>query len=107
METAITIIVSVIGSTAIATLIQFFVNRHDIKTGIQNKLTVLEKDGLRTQLLLLILLKSEDEQEILTLGKKYFSKKEAGGLEGNWYLSSIFNAWCNERNLNPEWFNRE
>ena len=102
MSTAITIIIAVLGSTALATLIQFFVNRHDLKEGVQNKLALLEKDGLRTQLLILILLKPDDEREILTLGRKYF-----GDLHGNWYASSIFNAWCQDRGLNPEWFKKE
>lgn len=107
MDTAVTIIVAVLGSTALATLIQFFVNRHDLRTGVQNKLEILEKDTLRTQLLLLILLQPDDEHEILTLGKRYFSKKEAGGLEGNWYATPIFNRWCQERKLDPEWFDKE
>lgn len=106
MSTAVTIIVAVLGSTALATLIQFFVNRHDLREGIQNKLIILEKDGLRTQLLLLILLRPDDEHEILTIGEKYFSDKAHGGLEGNWYATPIFNRWCDERKIEPEWFNR-
>lgn len=102
MDTAITIIVAVLGSTALATLIQFFVNRHDLKEGVQGKLTLLEKDGLRTQLLLLILLRPEEEHEILTLAEKYFVK-----LDGNWVATPIFNRWCMERNIEPEWLDKK
>ena len=102
MSTAVEIIIAVIGSTAVATLIQFFVNRHDNKVNIGEKLKLLEKDGLRTQLLLLILLCPDEEREILTIGEKYFGK-----LHGNWVATPIFNKWCEERDLNPEWFDKE
>ncbi len=102
MSDALTIIIAVLGSTALATLIQFFVNRHDLKEGIQSKLLLLEKDGLRTQLILLILLRPEEESEILTIAEKYFGK-----LNGNWVATPIFNRWCQERNLSPEWFNNK
>lgn len=103
MNTLVTILVAVLGALDIATLIMFFVTRHDNKeredNGIQDKLAKLEKDGLRTQLLLLILLRPEERQEILTLGECYFGK-----LKGNWYLSSVFNRWAKEYNENPAWF---
>ena len=102
MSTAVEIILAVIGSTAVATLIQFFVTRSDNKKNIGEKLKLLEKDGLRTQLLLLILLRPEEEREILTLAEKYFVK-----LKGNWVATPIFNKWCSERGLDPEWFDRE
>lgn len=99
MNTATTIIVAVLGSTALSALIQFFVSRHDKKAGIEDKLSKLEKDGLRTQLLLLLLLKPEEKQEILKLGEYYFGK-----LKGNWYLSSLFQKWCDNNGIEPEWF---
>jgi len=102
MSTAITIVIAVIGSTALSQLITFFVNRHDSKKKIPEKLDILEKDGLRTQLLLLILLRPDEEHEILTIGEKYFGK-----LHGNWVATPIFNKWCEERDLKPEWFNKE
>ena len=103
MSTAVTIILSVIGSTALASLIQFFVSRHDNRKNIQGKLEILEKDGLRTQLLVLILLRPEAKQEILTLGKHYFTV-----LHGDWYMTDVFNHWLTEQgNSEPEWFNKE
>lgn len=95
-----TIILAVVGSTAIAQLIQYFITRHDAKKGLGSKLKVLEKDTIRTQLLLLILLKPEEEQEILTVGEHYFKT-----LNGNWYMTSIFNKWLSDSDTaKPEWF---
>ena len=42
----------------------------------------------------------------LTLGERYFVKPP-GGLGGNWYMTSIFKGWCDERKLEPDWFNKE
>lgn len=103
MDTAITIIVAVLGSTALSTLIQYFVDRHDAKKKIPEKLETLEKDVLRTQLLMMILLRPEAKKEILTLGKHYFSD-----LGGNWYMTDVFNHWLVENgDSEPEWFDKE
>lgn len=103
MNTTTQIILAILGSTAFSTLVQFFVNRHDAKKNVKGKLTVLEKDVLRTQLLLMILLKPTEVQEILTVGEHYFNV-----LEGNWYMTSIFNKWLLESDIaEPEWFNKK
>lgn len=95
-----TIIVAIIGSTALSTLVQFFVNRHDAKKNVQSRLVTLEKDTLRTQLLLLLTMKPEEQQEVLTIGQHYFEK-----LDGNWYMTSLFNKWLKANNIaEPEWF---
>ena len=94
------IIIAVVGSTAVATLVQFFVTRHDNKMNLTKRLDRLERDGLRTQLLLLVLLKPGEKQEILTLAEHYFKD-----LKGNWYMTSIFNTWVEENGIaEPEWF---
>jgi len=96
----IQIIIAILGSTAVATLIQFFVTRNDNKKGITKRLDKLERDGLRTQLLLLILMRPEEKQEILTLSEHYFAD-----LKGNWYMTSIFNRWIEDTGIaEPEWF---
>lgn len=101
------IIIAILGSTAVATLIQFFVTRRDNREGIAKRLDKLEKDGLRTQLLLLILMRPEETKEILTLGEHYF-KKPPDGLGGNWYMTSVFNKWVEQQGLaEPEWFDKE
>lgn len=94
------ILIAVLSSTALSSLIQFFINRHDSKKNVKGKLITLEKDVLRTQLLLLILLRPAEQQEILTVGEHYFRD-----LQGNWYMTSIFNKWLTESNIaEPEWF---
>lgn len=75
----------------------------DLETEIKTKLKKQEKDAVRTQLLVLILLKPEEEQEILTLGEHYFKN-----LKGNWYMTSIFKNWIKEYKVaNPDWFETE
>ena len=97
---AATIIIAIVGSTAVSSLVQFFVNRHDAKKNVREKLTTLEKDVLRSQLLLLILLRPKEAQEILTVGQHYFEV-----LHGDWYMTSIFNKWLQEAKIaEPEWF---
>lgn len=94
------ILIAVLSSTALSSLIQFFINRHDSKKNVKGKLITLEKDVLRTQLLLLILLRPAEQREILTVGEHYFRD-----LQGNWYMTSIFNKWLTESNIaEPEWF---
>lgn len=106
-----TIILAVLGSTALSSLIQFLIKRHDdkknAKFNVKEKLTNLEKDTLRTQMLLLILLKPEEKKEILTIGEHYFSKPPKG-LDGNWYMTSIFNKWLeSSETAKPGWFEGE
>lgn len=102
-DTTSTILLAVIGSNALFAFLQFLIGRHDTKKNIKGKLTVLEKDVLRTQLLLLILLKGEEKQEILTIAEHYFKD-----LHGDWYMTSIFNKWLKEKTLaEPEWFDCE
>ena len=102
-----TIVLAVLGSTALSSLIQFLIKRYDdkknSKENIKEKLSTLEKDTLRTQMLLLILMKPEEEQEILTIGEHYFKE-----LKGNWYMTSIFNKWLKDTNTaEPEGFEKD
>ena len=98
--TATEIIMAIIGSTALSQLITFFVQRHDTKKNFEKRMTRLEKDGIRTQLLLLLLFSPEEKKEILTIGQHYFET-----LEGNWYMTSMFNKWLKEREEDvPVWF---
>ena len=95
-----TIVLAVLGSNALFAFLQFIISRYDTKTNIKGKLNLLEKDVLRTQLLLLILLKGEEQQEILTIAEHYFKD-----LHGNWYMTDIFNKWLeDEGHSRPEWF---
>lgn len=105
-DTIIIAVISAMTSGGVLAFLQFLISRNDDKQGIKSTLKKLEKDGLRTQLLLLILLKPDEQTEILTLGQRYFVKPPEG-LGGNWYMTSIFKTWCDERKLEPDWFKSE
>lgn len=95
-----TIILAILASNGFFALVQFLITRWDTKRSIRSKLERLEKDGLRTQLLLMILMKPEEKKEILTLAQHYFVD-----LEGNWYMTDIFKKWLKEKgHSNPDWF---
>ena len=106
------ILLGVLASGNLFLFIQFLIERHDRKKekesdgelgGIKEKLLVLEKDVLRTQLLFMVLLRPEEQQEILTIAEHYFEK-----LKGNWYMTSIFNKWLTANKIaEPEWFDAE
>ena len=100
-EIITTIVLAILASNGFFALIQFLITRHDTNKNVKDKLIRLEKDGLRTQLLLMILLKPQEKQEILTLGQHYFVE-----LKGNWYMTDIFNKWLEANNEKPEWFKR-
>lgn len=81
------------------------VNRHldkkDQKTSVKAQLQKLEKDSVRTQLLVLISDYPEDKAEILECARHYFSD-----LHGDWYMTPIFNRWLNKEGIGePDWFN--
>ena len=102
-----TIVLAILASNGFFATVQFFVTRHDTKKNVKDKLIRLEKDGLRTQLLLMILLRPEEHKEILTLGERYF-KKPPEGLGANWYMTNIFEKWVEEEcDSSPEWFKKE
>ena len=116
------LLVALLINNALWAFVQFLITRHDKKTDdkdgfkkaiedlksefeqfskdIKSKLKKQEKDAVRTQLLVLILLKPDEEQEILTLAEHYFKV-----LRGNWYMTSIFKNWLkNNKVAEPEWF---
>lgn len=102
------ILLTILGGGNLILFIKFLIERHDRKKereelDIKGELTKLKKDGIRTQMLVLILLKPDEKKEILTLGEHYFKK-----LEGNWYMTSIFNKWLDDTGTaKPEWFQSE
>jgi len=101
------ILLAILGGGNFILFIKFLIERYDDKKdareNVKGKLLVLEKDVLRTQLLLLILLRPEEQQEILTIAEHYF-----GDLQGNWYMTSIFNKWLKAAKVaEPEWFDAD
>ena len=102
-ETITTIILAILASNGFFALLQFLITRWDTKKSIKGKLDRLEKDGLRTQLLLMILMKPNEKKEILTLAQHYFDD-----LKGNWYMTDIFDKWLLEKgDSRPEWFKKD
>ena len=102
-----TIIVAVLASNGFFALVQFLITRWDTKKNLKGSLKKLERDGLRTQLLLLLLIQPDEQTEILTIAERYF-KKPPQGLGGNWYMTSLFKNWLEESKVGkPEWFETE
>lgn len=93
------IVIAILTSNGFFALLQYLISRHDTKKNVKDKLITLEKDGLRTQLLLLILLQPDEQTEILKIAEHYFVK-----LKGNWYMTGLFSKWCDAHGLEPEWF---
>ena len=102
------LLIAILGGGNLILFIKFLIERYDKKKerqefNIKDELIKLKKDGIRTQMLVLILLKPDEKKEILTLGEHYFKK-----LEGNWYMTSIFNKWLTDtKTAKPEWFTSE
>lgn len=106
------ILLGLLGGGNLILFIKFLIERHDRKKErvedqdaerVKKRLLVLERDGLRTQLLLLILLRPTEQTEILRLAEHYFKD-----LKGNWYMTSIFNNWLEESDVaSPEWLEND
>ena len=95
------IIIAIVGSGALSALIagvfQLINNRRE---KLDNRFTTLEKDVLRTQLLLMIADFPNEKSDILKLAQHYFED-----LDGNWVLSSVFSSWLKVNGIEiPEWF---
>lgn len=110
------LILGIIGALFGNGLIQFFITRKDNqkKESIENKLSPIEekidkilneqrkseKDNLRTQLLVMMNLMSDNKEEIMTCAERYFKD-----LKGDWFYSSLFKKWLKDNNIEPPiWF---
>lgn len=114
-ETAVTILVAVLGSSGLIGGIFSVINtvlsrkaaRSDKQKEIEAKLAELEKatqenkmDATRVQMLLLMSDYPDDKQEILKIAERYF--KDMGG---NFYMDSLFSKWLKKNDLTkPSWF---
>jgi hypothetical protein len=107
------VVISVLGSGAFATLVTAVINainnrKSKLKAiegqlkSIDDKLVKSEKDGLRTQLLILLSDYPEETQEIMTIAQHYF-----GNLKGDWYATSLLNKWITDNKIaEPVWFDK-
>ena len=94
------IILGFIGSGAFATIVTAIINAVSSRKGIKSKLKKLEKDSIRTQLLLMISDYPGEKQEIMTLAQYYFEV-----LKSDWYMTSLFDKWLKKNGLDrPSWF---
>ena len=110
---------------AVISFIIFMINRHDSKKDevknlketledikeqsknekkeLNTKFVILEKDIVRTQLLLLMSdYDSEDEHELMQVAEHYFVN-----LKANWYMTTLFNRFLKKHKISdPEWLNK-
>ena len=113
------IIVGILGGGSLIALITFLIKRGDEKKekkdevlneikGIKKQMQKMERDNVRTQLLLLMnTYQYGDAKEIMICAEYYFKKKEDGGLEGDWYLTSLFQRFCEREQIPlPPWFSK-
>lgn len=98
------ITIAIIGSGALSALIAGvfnLINNRREKT--DKRFKTLEKDVLRTQIMLMLLFFPEEKTEILKLSQHYFAD-----LDGNWVMTSMFNNWLEKHNIaKPEWFKED
>ena len=99
------VIAWILGSAGLFAFLQFLITRKDKKKDnseeIIKKLDKLEKDSVRTQMLVLMADYPDDKQGVMKLAERYFAQ-----LNGDWYMTGIFNRWLTENTLGkPEWFN--
>ena len=107
------IISCILGGGAIITFITFLIKRNDEKKekndevlaeikSIKKQMQKMERDSVRTQLLMLMNTYTYGEaSEILTVAEYYF-----GGLKGDWYATSLFQKFCEKEQIPlPPWFN--
>lgn len=100
------VLIAILGGGNLLLFAKFLIERwdkkHDNTEDTNSRLEKLEKDGLRTQLLLMILFRPQEQTEILRVAEYYF-----GTLHGNWYMTSIFNKWLEDNEVaKPEWFGK-
>lgn len=95
---AIIIIGGAIGTftTYVSSLI---VNKIDEKIQpLHETVKVIQLDTTRLQLIQMMEHEPEDREGILKLAKYYFVD-----LGGDWYMTSVFNDWCMERDIHVDW----
>lgn len=110
------IVIAIIGSGALSSLIGGVITligrrmdrneeekaKKDEMVEVKKQLRKLEKDSVRTQLLLLMVNFPENQQEIEEVAQHYFI--DCGG---NWYMTNLFGKWLTENKYGePAWFQR-
>ena len=104
MDNIVAIIIAAFGSAGLFGFIQFLIKRRDERKynlgKIIKDLDSIRRDGVRTQLLLLMADYPSNQEEILRLGELYFNQ-----LNGNFYMASLFARWLKDNEIEiPGWF---
>lgn len=105
MNAIIAAVIAGLCGAGVTGLIQFLINRHDSKHNdlkeIRDGFRKLEKDTVRTQMLVLMSDYPDEEAELMKVAQHYFSD-----LKGDWYMTSLFNKHLiNIKIARPIWFN--
>lgn len=111
-----TFLLALVGSTGVANLVVFFVQRHDAKKKNPIKELVdkidklasesraadeaMQRDLCRLQLQNLMDHHAEDTNSLMLVAHRYFVD-----LSGNWYMDAIFKVHCEKNGIvMPSWF---
>lgn len=96
------IVIAVLGSGVLSAIISgLFGLMNNKREKLDKRFNKLEVDIIRTQLLLLLADYPQNTAEIMRVAEHYFHD-----LNGDWYMTSLFNSWLVENNVaKPEWFN--
>ena len=106
-DVLLTLVVAILGSTGLVSFITYLITRRDNRKNenlkIQKQLEKLEKDTVRTQLLMLMANYSGDHNEIMRCAEHYFKD-----IKGNWYMTTLFMKFIEENNISqPDWLEKE
>lgn len=98
------ILITALSSVGLFSFVQFLIQRKDRKKDllaeVLKKTKKLEKDSIRTQMLLMMFCAPGEKKEILTLAERYFVD-----LKGNWYMTSFFRSFLIKQSIEPpHWF---
>lgn len=108
-EIIVTLIIAAFGAGG---FVQYLINRHDNKKEKNNEIMRAiddlktafaknERHTTRLEMLQLIQHYPTNTSELMKVAQYYF-----GNLNGDWYMSSIFQQYLDENNLcKPAWFN--
>lgn len=115
-------LLTLLGSTAVISFIQFLISRHDNKKqksdDTKSEIEAMrvemrerfaqqkkeackqEKDSIRIQMLFMMEFHSDNQNEIMTMAERYFKD-----LKGDWWMTSYFFKYLEENKIaKPEWF---
>lgn len=106
METMLTILLAALGSAGFFTFLQFLINRHDNKDGLEQKIDTLinlekrnELATTKVQLQVLFALQPQNHDTILIVAQRYFIE-----LDGDAEMYNEFVRWSEKEKVSVKWF---